>query len=65
MKSAIEQHIFSDMDGIGSPDSLMDHSMLDIKGSSPYSCYSTPKLPYDSMFPTNRGLYKIHVQHDE
>ena len=41
------------MDGLGSPDSLMDHSMLDIKNSSPYACYS-PKLSYD-VFPTNRG----------
>ena len=41
------------MDGLGSPDSLMEHSMLDIKNSSPYACYS-PKLSYD-VFPTNRG----------
>ena len=44
---------FSDMDGLGSPDSLMDHSMLDLKNSSPYACYS-PKLSYE-VFPTNRG----------
>ena len=42
------------MDGMGSPDSLMEHSMLDIKNSSPYACYSSPKLSYD-VFPTNRG----------
>ena len=41
------------MDGLGSPDSLMEHSMLDIKNSSPYACYS-PKLSYE-VFPTNRG----------
>ena len=45
--------LFSDMDGIGSPDSLMEHSMLDIKNSSPYACYS-PKLSYE-VFPSNRG----------
>ena len=42
------------MDGMGSPDSLMEHSMLDIKNSSPYACYSSPKLSYD-VFPSNRG----------
>ena len=48
-----EIFLFSDMDGLGSPDSLMEHSMLDIKNSSPYACYS-PKLSYE-VFPTNRG----------
>ena len=46
------------MDGMGSPDSLMEHSMLDIKNSSPYACYSSPKLSYD-VFPTNRGELTI------
>ena len=45
-----------DMDGLGSPDSMMDHSMLDLKGSSPYACYSSPKLSYD-VFPTQRGRF--------
>ena len=45
---------FSDMDGLGSPDSMMDHSMLDLKNSSPYACYSSPKLSYDA-FQHNRG----------
>ena len=44
---------FSEMDGLGSPD-MMDHSMLDLKNSSPYSCYASPKLSYDS-FSHNRG----------
>ena len=49
------------MDGLGSPDSLMEHSMLDIKGSNPYACYSSPKLSYD-VFPTNRGeLWKWNI----
>ena len=44
------------MDGMGSPEGMMEHSMMqDLKGSmgSPYSCYSSPKLPYDSF--SNRG----------
>ena len=43
------------MDGMGSPEGMMEHSMMDLKGGmgSPYSCYSSPKLPYDSF--SNRG----------
>lgn len=44
----------NDMDGLGSPD-MMDHSMLDLKNSSPYSCYSSPKLDYNT-FSHNRGI---------
>ena len=45
----------SEMDGMGSPEGMMEHSMMDLKGGmgSPYSCYSSPKLPYDSF--ANRG----------
>ena len=51
----------SDMDGMGSPDGMMDHSMMDLKGGmgSPYSCYSSPKLPYDSF--SNRGGLEYHL----
>ena len=40
---------------MGSPEGMMEHSMMDLKGGmgSPYSCYSSPKLPYDSF--SNRG----------
>ena len=43
------------MEGMGSPEGMMEHSMMDLKGGmgSPYSCYSSPKLPYDSF--SNRG----------
>ena len=44
------------MDGLGSPESMMEHSMLDLKNSSPYACYSSPKLSYDA-FTSNRGKY--------
>ena len=49
------------MDGMGSPDGMMDHSMMDLKGGmgSPYSCYSSPKLPYDSF--SNRGGLEYHL----
>ena len=48
------------MDGMGSPDGMMDHSMMDLKGGmgSPYSCYSSPKLPYDSF--SNRGELTLY-----
>ena len=49
------------MDGMGSPEGMMEHSMMDLKGSmgSPYSCYSSPKLPYDSF--SNRGELDLHL----
>ena len=40
----------SDMDGLGSPDSMMEQQhnpMLELKNSSHYSCYPGSKLPYD------------------
>ena len=46
--------IFSDMDGLGSPEHMMDHSMLDLKNSSPYAWNSSPKIAYD-VFQSNRG----------
>lgn len=52
------------MDGMGSPEGMMEHSMMqDLKGSmgSPYSCYSSPKLPYDSF--SNRGESKTYPIH--
>ena len=49
------------MDGLGSPD-MMDHSMLDLKNSSPYTCYSSsPKLTYDA-FPHNRGNFLDEIE---
>ena len=46
------------MDGMGSPDNIMDHSMLDLKaGTNSYSCYSS-KFPYDVSL-SNRGKLKI------
>ena len=50
------------MDGMGSPEGMMEHSMMDLKGSmgSPYSCYSSPKLPYDSF--SNRGELVLFVK---
>ena len=49
------------MDGMGSPEGMMEHSMMDLKGGmgSPYSCYSSPKLPYDSF--SNRGELIIEM----
>ena len=46
--------ILSDMDGLGSPEHMMDHSMLDLKNSSPYAWNSSPKIAYD-VFQSNRG----------
>ena len=42
----------SDMDGLGSPEHMMDHSMMDLK-TSPYTWNSSPKIPYD-VFQSNR-----------
>lgn len=44
---------FSDMDGLGSPEHMIDHSMMDLK-SSPYTWNSSPKIPYD-VFQSNRA----------
>jgi len=55
----------SDMDGMGSPEGMMEHSMMDLKGGmgSPYSCYSSPKLPYDSF--SNRGGLNLNLMKTE
>ena len=47
------------MDGLGSPEHMIDHSMMDLK-SNPYTWNSSPKIPYD-VFQSNRAgeLYKI------
>lgn len=41
------------MDGLGSPEHMIDHSMMDLK-SNPYTWNSSPKIPYD-VFQSNRA----------